>query len=37
LHLHEISSVTGEGLDELKEAIWAKLEQLPKSGDPVIG
>ena len=34
LPLHEISSVTGEGLEELKEAVWAKLEQLPKSGDP---
>ena len=31
LRLYEISSVTGEGLEELKEAIWAKLEQIPKS------
>ena len=26
LPLHEISSVTHEGLEELKEAIWVKLE-----------
>jgi GTP-binding protein len=31
LRLHEISSITGQGLEELKEAIWAKLEQLPRS------
>jgi GTP-binding protein len=35
--LHEISGVTGEGLDELKEALWARLEELPReierSGD----
>jgi len=37
LRLHEISSVTHEGLEELKEAMWAKLEVLPKSGVPVIG
>jgi GTP-binding protein len=42
LPLHEISSVTGEGLDALKEAVWAKLEQIPqqetvRSDDPVIG
>jgi GTP-binding protein len=37
LPLHEISSVTGEGLEELKESIWARLEQIPKSSDPVIG
>jgi GTP-binding protein len=37
LPLHEISSVTGEGLEELKEAIWARLEQIPKSPDPVTG
>jgi GTP-binding protein len=37
LPLHEISSVTGEGLEELKEAIWARLEQIPRSADPVIG
>lgn len=34
--LHEISGVTGAGLEELKEAIWARLEQLPKSGDPEV-
>lgn len=28
--LHEISSVTGEGLGDLKEAIWTKLEELPR-------
>jgi GTP-binding protein len=33
LRLHEISSVTHEGLEDLKEAIWAKLEQIPKSAD----
>jgi len=37
LRLHAISSVTGEGLEELKEAVWAKLGQVPRSGDPVIG
>ncbi len=37
LPLHEISSVTGEGLANLKEAIWAKLEQIPKSGEREIG
>ena len=36
LPLHEISSVTGEGLEKLKEAIWARLERIPKSSDPVI-
>jgi len=36
LRLHEISSVTGEGLEGLKEAVWAKLEQIPKSGDQAI-
>ena len=36
LPLHEISSVTGEGLEELKEAVWAKLEQFPKSGAATI-
>ncbi|MCL5006066.1 MAG: GTPase ObgE [Acidobacteria bacterium] len=29
--LYEISSVTGEGLEELKRATWAKLEEIPKS------
>jgi GTPase len=33
LHLHEISSVTGQGLEELKEAIWSELEKIPKSDD----
>jgi Fe2+ transport system protein B len=33
LPLHEISSVTGEGLEELKAAVWARLEQIPKSGE----
>jgi GTPase len=37
LPLHEISSVTLEGLEELKEAIWAELERLPKSGDGEVG
>jgi ribosome-interacting GTPase 1 len=30
LPLLEISSVTRQGLEELKEAIWAKLEQIPR-------
>jgi len=30
LPLLEVSSVTGAGLDELKEAIWIRLEQIPK-------
>jgi len=34
LPLQEISSVTGEGLEKLKEAIWTRLEQIPKSKDP---
>jgi len=29
LPLHEISSVTGQGLEGLKEAIWTRLEQIP--------
>ncbi len=28
--LYEISSVTGEGLEELKRAAWARLEQIPR-------
>ena len=28
--LHEISGVTGQGLEDLKSAIWAKLEEIPK-------
>lgn len=35
LQIHEVSSVTHEGLEELKEAVWRKLEQIPKSGDQV--
>jgi GTP-binding protein len=42
--LIEISSVTGEGLEELKRRTWARLEQLPRQGpapiatsDQVIG
>jgi GTPase len=30
--LYEISGVTGQGLEELKNAIWAKLEEIPKPG-----
>ncbi len=30
--LHEISSVSGEGLEELKRAAWAMLEQIPRPG-----
>ena len=33
LRLHEISSVTHQGLDELKEAVWTMLEKVPKSAD----
>ena len=29
--LYEISGVTGEGLEELKRAAWAMLEQIPRS------
>jgi GTP-binding protein len=38
LPLREISSVTREGLEELKEAIWAKLEQIPRphAQDPAL-
>ena len=28
--LYEISSVTGEGLDDLKRAAWAKLQEIPQ-------
>ncbi len=28
--LYEISAVTGEGLEELKRAVWMKLEEIPK-------
>ncbi|MBZ5542378.1 MAG: GTPase ObgE [Acidobacteriia bacterium] len=28
--LYEISSTTGEGLDELLRAVWARLEQIPR-------
>jgi GTP-binding protein len=36
--LVEISSVTGVGLEELKQRTWAMLEQIPKrSGDREIG
>ena len=36
--LYEISCVTGEGLEELKWAAWARLEQIPRPGpapDPI--
>lgn len=29
--LYEISSVTGEGLDELKRAAWASLQEIPRA------
>ena len=29
--LYEISGVTGQGLEELKQAIWDRLEQLPRA------
>jgi hypothetical protein len=36
LTLHEISSVTGEGLEALKEAIWRRLQEIPKPEGQVI-
>lgn len=32
--LYEISSVTGEGLEELKRAAWARLQKIPRPGLP---
>ena len=29
--LYEISGVTGQGLEDLKQAIWARLEQIPRA------
>ncbi len=37
LSLQEISSVTGAGLEQLKEAIWTRLEEIPKPGNREIG
>jgi GTP-binding protein len=37
LRLYEISSVTQQGLDELKEAVWAELERTPKPAEREIG
>jgi GTP-binding protein len=41
LRLYEISAVTNKGLEELKQAVWDKLEQIPrgneKSDDQEIG
>jgi GTP-binding protein len=34
MELHEISAVTGEGLEELKRAAWMKLEKTPKMATP---
>jgi len=31
--LYEISAVTGEGLDTLKEAVWKTLEEIPQSSE----
>jgi hypothetical protein len=36
LPLHEISSVTGEGLEELKQAIWARLAGLREPSDRAV-
>ncbi len=33
-HLYEISSLTGQGLDELKRATWSALEQIPRATPP---
>ncbi len=30
--LYEISSITGEGLEELKRATWEKLKEIPRAG-----
>lgn len=30
VQLHEISCVTGEGLEELKRVVWTRLEQIPR-------
>ncbi|HEV2349853.1 MAG TPA: GTPase ObgE [Terriglobia bacterium] len=30
MELYEISAVTGEGLENLKNAVWARLEQIPR-------
>jgi hypothetical protein len=30
--LYEISSITGEGLEELKRATWTKLKEIPRAG-----
>ena len=32
--LYEISSVTGEGLEELKRAAWGRLQEIPRPGLP---
>ena len=32
--LYEISSVTGEGLEELKRAAWARLQEIPRPSPP---
>lgn len=32
--LFEISCVTGQGVEELKRAIWKRLEQIPRVADP---
>lgn len=32
--LYEISSVTGEGLEELKRAAWARLQEIPRLSPP---
>jgi GTPase len=38
MELFEISAVTGKGLEDLKNAVWARLEQIPRhapAADPV--
>jgi GTP-binding protein len=35
--LYEISSVTRQGLEELKEAVWEKLQQIPRPADQELG
>jgi len=32
--LYEISSVTGEGLEDLKRAAWGRLQEIPRPGLP---
>jgi GTPase len=35
--LYEISSLTGEGLEDLKRAVWSRLEQIPRPTADALG